>query len=79
MTKGLFFSELDRFNTCKVAALNEMMAIFSAAQLSYCNKLRSIWQLTTEEIGSNPSTSHDKAQVILQRLGALEGMENFDQ
>jgi hypothetical protein len=77
MTKGLFFSELDRFNTCKVAALNEMMAIFSAAQLSYCTKLRSIWQLSADEIGSNPAASHEKAHVILERLGALEGMEKI--
>lgn len=77
MTKGLFFSELDRFYTSKVNSLTEMMATFSAAQLSYSSKLNSIWTMTMDDIGGDAAGSATRANLILDRLGVLEDMEQF--
>jgi hypothetical protein len=57
MTKGLFYSELERFVSDKVTAFREMMAMFAAAHHAYAKRLMDQWALSLESIADQVDTN----------------------
>lgn len=76
MTKGLFFSELDRFVTDKVDAFRQMTGQFAAAHIVYSTRLMDMWKLSLQSIpGIDPREMIERANDTLEELDMLEGMK----
>jgi len=77
MTKGLFYSELDRFTADKVTAFREMMAQFAAAHAAYASRLHEQWSRSLDSIGDQVDTELmvQKANSTLEQLDMSAGIE----
>jgi hypothetical protein len=77
MTKGLFYSELERFTADKVTAFREMMAQFAAAHAAYAKRLHDQWELSLESVADqvNKEFMVAKANATLENLDMSGGIE----
>ena len=76
MTKGLFYSELERFTTDKVTAFREMMAQFSAAHYAYAKRLHDQWALSLDSVGNiDKDLMIQKANATLEHLDMSAGID----
>jgi hypothetical protein len=77
MTKGLFYSELDRFTSDKVTAFREMMAQFAAAHAAYAGRLHEQWVLSLDSVADqvNKELMVQKANTTLEHLDMSAGIE----
>ena len=76
MTKGLFYSELERFTTDKVTAFREMMAQFSAAHYAYAKRLHDQWALSLDSVGNiDKDLMVQKANATLEHLDMSAGID----
>jgi hypothetical protein len=71
MTKGLFYSELERFTSDKVTAFREMMAQFAAAHAAYAKRLSEQWTLSLDSVAD----SVDKELMIQKANSTLEALD----
>ena len=69
MTKGLFFSELARFDKEKVQMFRDMMGTFSAAHIAYSHKLHRMWNGYITTMGLDLREMGIKAK---ESLGSVE-------
>ena len=71
MTKGLFYSELERFTSDKVKAFREMMAQFAAAHAAYAKRLHEQWCLSLDSVEDHV----DKDLMIQKANSTLEDLD----
>jgi hypothetical protein len=74
MTKGLFFSELDRFCTEKTAWLRETMGQLSASHFQYAKRLGLMWQGYINDMGYEPQMMMGKARVVFESAARADDM-----
>ena len=70
MTKGLFYSELERFVSDKVTAFREMMAMFAAAHQAYAERLAEQWKLSLDSISDQVDANVSKTYTTSPNLFA---------
>jgi hypothetical protein len=76
MTKGLFFSELDRFCTEKTAWLRETMGQLAASHFQYAKRLGLMWQGYINDMGFEPQMMMGKARVVFESAARADAMES---
>ena len=68
VTRGLFFSELDKYSARKTVTLRSMLATFASAHIAYVAKLSKVWTGLIGELAVDPDEFKMKAKSTLQVL-----------
>lgn len=74
MTKGMFFTELDRYNMDKNLHLRDMMGQMSAAHFQYAKRLGMMWQGYIGALEVDPEQMMEKARVVFAQAAKADGM-----
>jgi sorting nexin-8 len=78
MTKGLFFSELDRYSQEKNRLLREAMGQMSAAHFQYAKRLGMMWQGYINALEVNPQDMMEKARVVFAQAAKADAMDDAE-
>jgi len=79
MTKGMFFTELDRYNMDKNLHLRDMMGQMSAAHFQYAKRLGMMWQGYIGALEVDPEQMMEKARVVFAQAAKADGMTGADE
>jgi hypothetical protein len=75
MTKGMFFTELDRYNMDKNLHLRDTMGQMSAAHFQYAKRLGMMWQGYIGALEVDPEQMMEKARVVFAQAAKADGMK----
>jgi len=72
MTKGMFFTELDRYNMDKNLHLRDMMGQLSAAHFQYAKRLGMMWQGYIGALEVDPAQMMEKSRVVFAQAAKAD-------